>query len=113
LHYLHKDLDSLDWINAKHSGILKKVCFIGEEFKSNITQVAYTELKQGNEVNAHIHTSMEEIFFLIEGICEFKIEGDLIFAKKQSIIRIPVHKEHSLHAISDCKFFYFWSINLN
>ena len=107
MQYLHKDLASLDWINANHNGILKKVCFVGEEFISNITQVAYTELKEGIEVNTHTHTSMEEVFFLIEGICEFKIQGESILAEKQSIIRIPVNKEHSLRAISDCKFFYF------
>ena len=107
MQYLHKDLASLDWINANHNGILKKVCFFGEEFISNITQVAYTELKEGIEVNTHTHTSMEEVFFLIEGICEFKIQGESILAEKQSIIRIPVNKEHSLRAISDCKFFYF------
>ena len=107
MQYLYKDLASLDWINANHNGIFKKVCFVGEEFISNITQVSYTELKEGIEVNTHTHTSMEEVFFLIEGICEFKIQGESILAEKQSIIRIPVNQEHSLRAISDCKFFYF------
>lgn len=104
---LHRDLDSLAWTNTNHSGVLKKNCFVGEEFLSNVTHVAYTELRKGNEVNPHTHSSMEEVFFLIEGICEFKIHGELILVKKQSIIRIPVNQEHSLRAISDCKFFYF------
>ena len=104
---LHKNLFSLDWINANHSDVLKKICFVGEEFVSNITQVAYTELNQGKEVDAHSHNSMEEVFFLIEGVCEFKIQGESFLAEKQSIIRIPVNQEHSLRAISNCKLFYF------
>ena len=72
---LHNNIDSLNWINTNHRGILKKVCFGGGEFISNITQVAYTELMQGAEVGKYVHPSMEEVFFLIEGICEFKIQG--------------------------------------
>ena len=85
----------------------KKVFFIGEEFVSNITQVAYTELNKGVEVVNHTHNSMEEVFFLLEGVCEFNIQGASILAEKQSIIRIPINQEHSIRAISDCKLFYF------
>ena len=50
---------------------------------------------------------MEEVFFLLEGVCEFNIQGVSILEDKQSIIRISVNQEHSLRAISDCKLFYF------
>ncbi len=104
---LHKDLVELNWSNANHRGILKKVCFNSEEFVSNITQIAYTELKLGVEVVGHTHTSMEEVFFLLEGICEFKIQGKVFLAKENSVTRIPVNQEHSLRAISYCRLFYF------
>ena len=104
---LHKNLADLNWINANHTDVLKKVCFEGNDFSSNITQVAYTELNQGSDVTAHSHITMEEVFFLIEGVCEFKIQGEKILAGKQSVIRIPANQVHSLLAISDCKFFYF------
>ena len=101
------NLANLKWTGANHSGVLKKVCFVGEEFVSNITQVAYTELNKGVEVVNHTHNSMEEVFFLLEGVCEFNIQGVSILAEKQSIIRVPINQEHSLRAISDCKIFYF------
>jgi len=104
---LIKNLANLNWTDANHSDIFKKVCFVGEEFASNITQVAYTEIKQGVEVVNHTHVSMEEVFFLLEGICEFIIQGVSILVEKKSIIRIPVNHEHSLRAISDCRLFYF------
>ena len=104
---LYKNLADLNWTNAKHADVLKKVCFEGNDFSSNITQVAYTELKQGVEVAAHSHITMEEVFCIINGVCEFKIQGEKIVAGKQSVIRIPANQIHSLYAISDCKFFYF------
>ena len=104
---LHKNLANLNWINANHADVLKKVCFEGNEFSSNITQVAYTELNQGSVVTFHSHITMEEVFFLIEGVCEFKIQDEKILASKHSIIRVPAKQMHSMHAISDCKFFYF------
>lgn len=104
---LIKNLANLNWTDSNHSGILKKVCFAGEEFVSNITQVAYTELNKGVEVVNHTHNSMEEVFFLLEGVCEFNIQGESILAEKQSIIRVPINQEHSIRAISDCKIFYF------
>jgi quercetin dioxygenase-like cupin family protein len=104
---LIKNLANLNWTDANHSGVLKKVCFVEEEFVSNITQVAYTELNKGVEVVNHTHNSMEEVFFLLEGVCEFIIQGVSVLAEKQSIIIIPVNQEHSLRAISDCKLFYF------
>ena len=104
---LIKNLANLNWTDTNHSGILKKVFFVGEEFVSNITQVAYTELNKGVEVFSHAHDSMEEVFFLLDGVCEFNIQGDSILAEKQSIIRVPINQEHSIRAISDCKIFYF------
>ena len=60
-----------------------------------------------SDVAAHSHIAIEEVFFFIEGVCKFKIQGEKILVGKQSIIRIPANQVHSLHAISDCKFFYF------
>jgi quercetin dioxygenase-like cupin family protein len=104
---LIKNLSKLNWIDSNHEDVLKKVIFVEKDFISNITQVAYTELNKDIEVKSHKHVSMEEIFFLLEGVCEFNIQGTYILAEGQSIIRIPVNQVHSLRAISDCKFFYF------
>ena len=77
------------------------------DFMSKITQIAYTELNQGIEIDSHIHETMEEIFFLLEGICEFFIQDKKIIVEEQTIIRIPIKCKHSLKAITNCKFYYF------
>ena len=35
-----KNLAILDWTETNHFGILKKACFVGKEFDSNISQVS-------------------------------------------------------------------------
>jgi mannose-6-phosphate isomerase-like protein (cupin superfamily) len=96
-----------DWIDANHIFVQKKVFFEGNVFESNITQVAYSELKKDIEITSHIHETMEEVFFLFDGICEFSIQSKTFIATKDSIIRIPANTVHSLKAITNCKFFYF------
>jgi quercetin dioxygenase-like cupin family protein len=103
----YRNLEDLDWVETSHIGVKKKVFFKSQSFESNITQLAYSELSQGIEVPFHFHETMEEIFFVIDGQCQFNIQGKLIIAKKNSTIKIPVNKKHSLLAITNCKFFYF------
>lgn len=102
-----KNFSDTDWIDANHIFVKKKVFFEGNVFESNITQVAYTELNKHIEIPSHIHETMEEVFFLFDGICEFSIQSKTFNATKDSIIRIPANTEHSLKAITNCKFFYF------
>ena len=102
-----KKISDIDWINSSHILVQKKVVFEGNVFESNITQVAYTELHKDIEIPIHIHKTMEEVFFLFNGICEFSINSKTFQATKDSIIRIPANTEHSLKAITNCKFLYF------
>lgn len=100
-------LSDVCWENTSHIGVSKKVFFSRNDLESNITQIAFSELKKGNMVSSHIHKTMEEIFIMIEGKCEFHIDSNTFLAKENSIIRIPSNVQHSLKAVSDCKFYYF------
>jgi quercetin dioxygenase-like cupin family protein len=62
---------------------------------------------EGVKISSHLHPTMEEVFIVIDGMCEFNIQGDSILATKQSVIRIPANAEHSLKAVTDCSLFYF------
>jgi mannose-6-phosphate isomerase-like protein (cupin superfamily) len=107
LNQLIKCLENIDWKEANHYGVYKKVIFSGEEFVSKITQIAYTELVKDNIISIHQHETMEEVFFILDGICEFTINNEKVLAEEKSTIRIPPNTEHSLHAITDCQLFYF------
>lgn len=104
---LIKRLDEICWNNSSHTGVYKKIIFTNEFFQSNITQVAYSELGAGEQIDYHIHESMDEVFLLIEGVCEFNVNDEVFLANSQSAIRIPAKIKHSIRAITDCNFYYF------
>jgi len=102
-----KCLKKINWTNTRHDLVSKKVFYTGDFFESNITQIAYSELQAGQIIDPHSHNSMDEVFFLINGICEFIIDDKCYTARAQSVISIPAKHIHSLRAISLCKFYYF------
>ncbi len=101
-----KRIDEVAWESSNHASVNKKVLFRQESFKSNITQVAYTELLAREDIGVHCRPSMEEIFFLTNGICEFIINDERIRAESESVLRIPANTNHSLKAITNCKLYY-------
>ena len=106
---IKKNLNDISWIETSHKNIYKKVFFGSDVFCSSVNQVAYTELDKGAEIISHLHKTLEEVFFIIDGLCEFNVDGEKLFVEKNSIIRIPSNKYHSLRAIEYCKIFYFSS----
>jgi mannose-6-phosphate isomerase-like protein (cupin superfamily) len=106
LEKLVKRLEDISLTNSSHNGVYKKIFFTQEFFESNITQVAYSKLQAGEEIAIHYHESMDEVFFLTEGICEFNIDNETYLAQCQSVIRIIAKMRHSLRAITNCNFYY-------
>lgn len=99
-------LDDICWESSSHDDIYKKVLYRQDSFKSNITQVAYTELLAGEEIPIHCHSTMEELFFLTNGVCEIRIDDEKYLAESQTVLRIPANARHSLKAITNCSLFY-------
>ena len=78
-----RNINDLDFEKSSHFGILKKVIFNGTEMCSSVTQIAFTELIVGEVVEEHSHVSMEEIFIVLEGSCEFILNGVSFFLKNK------------------------------
>ena len=55
---------------------------------SSVTQVAYSELLAGEFIEEHLHDSMEEVFLVLDGICEFCLDGVPQVLIKDSVIKI-------------------------
>lgn len=104
---VHKIISDLDFEKSSHLGILKKVIFYGEEMNSSITQIAYTQLLAGEAVNEHSHDSMEEVFLVLEGNCEFVLNGISFILKEESLIRVAPKIFHKIKALSDSRLIYF------
>ena len=104
----HKiSLNDLEEFKTNHINVVKRVCFNASEFQSNITQVEITKLITGQIIEPHKYTSMEEVFYVIEGECLFTINENLIVAKPNDCIKIPGNTLHSLKSNNDCTLFYF------
>lgn len=103
----HKIISDINFEASSHLNILKKVLYTEIEMTSSITQVAYTEIKAGEIVTEHTHDSMEEVFLLLEGSCEFVLDGVSHILKKESLIKISPKTLHKIKALSDSRLFYF------
>lgn len=100
---IKKELASIQKIPTLHGVGLQRVLCLNEETKSNISQIAVTELKANDNMIAHMHVGME-IFFIIEkGRCIFTINGKEIIAKAGSYFQLPVGVKYSIKAIKDTR----------
>jgi quercetin dioxygenase-like cupin family protein len=102
-----RNISKLKFTTSQHTGQLKKVIFRGSEMRSSLTQVAYAELHAGETIEEHLHESMEEVFLILDGYCEFSLNGISYFLEKDSVIKIAPKIKHKLKAIKDTKLYYF------
>ena len=101
-----KRIEDIAWESSNHDNVSKKVLYRQDSRQSKITQVACTELLAGEEIGVHCHPTMEDIFLLTNGICEFIINDERLLAETNSVLRIPANTNHALNAISNCSLFY-------
>ena len=102
-----KNIQELTFEESNHLGVFKKVIYSNLDLFSATTQVAYTELKAGIEVEEHSHDSMEEVFLVLHGSCEFYLNGNVHILQKESVIKVSPKIKHKIKAITDLKLFYF------
>ena len=101
------NISELEFTKSSHPRQLKKVIFKGSEMKSSITQVAYAELLAGEIIDEHFHDSMEEVFLVLDGNCEFCLDGVPQVLTKDSVIKIAPKIKHKLKALTETKLYYF------
>lgn len=101
------NISEIEFTTSSHPGHLKKVIFLGSEMISSVMQVAYAELHAGEIIEEHLHESMEEVFLVLEGNCEFYLNGVPQILKKDSVIKISPKIKHKLNALTDAKLYYF------
>ncbi len=107
-----KSISEIEFSNSSHPGHIKKVLFHGYEMASSVTQVAYAELRAGDSVEEHYHDSMEEVFLILDGECEFSLDGVSHLLEKGEVIKIAPKIKHKLSALRDTKLYYFGASTL-
>ena len=76
----------------------KFVFLMQQDTQTALTQFAYGKLIPGEDVQQHLHPTMEECFYFISGEGEYKINNIVYSIKPNSFFRIPTNTLHGLKA---------------
>jgi quercetin dioxygenase-like cupin family protein len=95
--------------NATAHGVGQKFVFLkGNDTPTTVTQVAYGTMEPGEVVELHVHPTMEEYFYFVEGAATYTIGGQFYSCTPGTFIRIPANTLHGLSTQdSGAGFFYF------
>lgn len=106
---LIKPLETLAKINLNHKNGQKRVFLQKGETPTSLTQVAFAYMQSGSEIEAHIHPTMEEHFYIVKGDGTFVLDNQCIQFTSQTFIRVPANTSHSIVANTELEFIY-WGI---
>src|SRR6476661_5526704 len=103
-----KKLSELEPHATAHNVGQKFVFLKGEDTPTAVTQVAYGTLAPNEVVDLHIHPTMEEYFYFVEGTATYTVGDQLYPCTAGTFIRIPANTPHGLRTHdSPTGFFYF------
>jgi mannose-6-phosphate isomerase-like protein (cupin superfamily) len=93
---LFQSLNEIAPVSTAHQIGEKFVFLTQQDTNTALTQFALGTLMPGEEVEPHLHPTMEECFYFISGVGEYMIDGALYNIKPSSFVRIPANLLHSL-----------------
>src|SRR4051794_19394522 len=105
---IFKKLSDLEPVNTAHNVGKKFVFLKGGDMPTAVTQIAYGTMEPGEVVELHLHPTMEEYFYFVEGAATYTIADQLYPCTAGTFIRIPANTLHGLSTDeSPAAFFYF------
>lgn len=103
MEYKIKNINTINDVATSHGAGIKKVLCSNDEASSNITQIAVSLLTAGEEVEVHIHETMEEHFIIEEGSLEFMIDDKVMTVNSSTYVMVPAGTKHGIKAVTNCK----------
>ncbi len=102
-------IEDIEGEPTAHLSGLKKVFLENGDTESHLTQFAFGTFKPNEVCERHMHPTMDELFYFIEGNGVYKIEGEEVLIKPGTFLRIPAGKRHELinSGQTDLNFVYF------
>lgn len=98
---MRKNLNNISPVATSHKAGLKRVLLTAEESGCAITQIAVTNLKDGEVANAHIHVDMQEGFYVLNGELDIVLDEETEHCKSEDFVWVPYCVNHELRAITD------------
>ncbi len=99
-----KELSKIVATPTVHEVGSKKVLLNSNETESAITQIAVTRLEKGEKVEPHIHKTMDEHYFFLEGEATLFLNNEEHVCKNGTYILVCTGTTHSLKALTDVLF---------
>ena len=96
-----RNINSVKPIATSHKIGSKKVLLANEETETQLTQIAITTLRRGEQSETHIHPTMEECFLVIEGMVTIQVETQEFKLGKGDFIQVKPKHIHSITALTD------------
>ena len=108
------DGNDLAFVNANHSVGKKKVFFSNDSLPNALTQIAYGKLEPFEETEVHMHETMWEYFYILDGEGQFIVNNQLFNVNAGSVIEISPNERHNQRAgANGLCFFYFGASELS
>ncbi len=99
------------WGPTSHPGAMKKVAYTSEQCESTITQIGKGQIPSGQSVEAHIHPTMEEYFYFLQGEGLITLEKESFEITLDSVVQVPANTSHAIKNTGESSLeFLFWGI---
>jgi len=106
---LCQSLSDIKPVPTVHNLGEKFVFLKNEDTPTAVTQFAFGKLMPGEDVESHLHPTMEECFYFLSGAGEYTVDNFAYMVKPETFLRIPANTLHSLKvtSITPLTFVYF------
>lgn len=101
---IQKEYSDILPVSTSHHVGVKTVLLSSQETSSSLTQIAITELHKGDFVDTHVHPTMDEHYYFMEGDGVMVIAEEKYNCRCGTYLLIPAGCRHSLLAKSKMKF---------
>lgn len=101
---VRKLLTEISPVPTAHQIGQKTVLLNNQETSSNITQIAMTELQQGETVEEHAHPTMDEHYLFLSGEGVMVVDGEELECKEGVFLLVPATCKHGMSALTNMKF---------
>lgn len=106
-------LSSLAPEETSHGGTKKWVFRSNSELHNSLTQIAFGKFEPGESCPLHLHQTMDEYFFFLDGIGTYIIGDESLSIEPRMLIEIPAGTQHQLIADNGTTLeFIYWGVSV-
>ena len=98
-----RKLSDIDPVPIVHGSAEKRVLVDSNESGCSITQIAITDVKRGEVIFAHMHTDIQEGFYILEGELSVVLDGKKTVCGKDTFVYVDKCTWHEMTALQDSR----------